>query len=102
MSILAHKGTKFYEIKIDGNFDKMMISEAKQIFSEVADTVEIDVRIDMADAEFLDSSGVGALVQLHKRLKFRGYALSIVNLREQPYGVLSRLRIDKIITLTKR
>ena len=56
-----------------------------------------DVVIDCSKVERMDSSGVGALVFLFKRLRANHLSLRIVGLRGHPMAFAKLLRIDKAI-----
>lgn len=53
--------------------------------------------LDMAKVNFIDSSGVGALVYLHKRQRGRGLQFKIENLHGQPKSLFAKLRLDRVM-----
>lgn len=57
--------------------------------------------LDLADVNFLDSSGVGAVVFLFKRVRAVGGSLHILNVRGQPLELMSLLRVGEAIPLTE-
>lgn len=82
-------------IEIDGDMDALMV---KQIRSEFEDVVNIDigdVTLDMSRVEFIDSSGLGALVFLFKRLTASGRGLEIIGVHGQPRDMFAFLRVDQ-------
>ena len=52
----------------------------------------------MSAVTFIDSSGVGALVFLYKRLVTQGRDMVLVGLQGQPRDMLRLLRIDKTVS----
>ena len=52
-----------------------------------------DVMLDLSRVTYVDSSGVGALVTLHKRLIARGHRLKISGLRGQPLQLFVNLKL---------
>jgi anti-sigma B factor antagonist len=46
----------------------------------------------------VDSSGVGAIVSLHKEIKSMDGTLRIVGLRDQPRVMFNLLRLDKVLS----
>ena len=59
-----------------------------------------DVVIDMKNVAFIDSSGIGGLVFLYKRLVKQGRGLSIVNLNSQPLQMFNYLKLTELLTLS--
>jgi len=56
----------------------------------------LDVVLDFSKVGFIDSSGLGALVFLHKRLVSKGHKLKIVGLKGQPLQLLTNLHLVPI------
>jgi anti-sigma B factor antagonist len=84
-------------LTIDGDFDAAAARELRPQIEKLA-LAAGDVTVDMAGVEFVDSSGVGALVFLHKRLLEAGHRLKVTGLRGQPLELLTYLRLaDKLV-----
>lgn len=66
--------------------------------------VEIDqhthITIDFTHVNFLDSSGIGAIVFLFKRLNTSKRSMEIIGVQGQPSELMRLLRIDKAIPVT--
>lgn len=83
----------------DRKFDITMAAEfRRQLNAHWADTVE-DVQVDFSNVEFIDSSGVGALVSVHKRLAEKGRAVTIVNPCPAVLSVIELLRLHRVFQL---
>ena len=50
----------------------------------------------------LDSSGVGALVSLYKRVRAYGGEVVMIGLRDQPLAIFRLLRLDRVMIGTER
>ncbi|OUS11949.1 hypothetical protein A9Q89_07245 [Gammaproteobacteria bacterium 53_120_T64] len=57
------------------------------------------VTLNLREVSFIDSSGIGAIVYLYKRLKSQGRILDISGARGQALELIELLRIDTVITL---
>lgn len=57
------------------------------------------VTLDLSQVSFMDSSGIGAIVYLYKRLKAQGRVLDISGAQGQALELIELLRIDAVITL---
>ena len=45
----------------------------------------------------VDSSGVGALVSLYKRVRGQGGEVVVIGLRDQPLAIFRLLRLDRVM-----
>lgn len=59
-----------------------------------------NVFLDMREVNFLDSSGIGAIVFLYKRLKVQGRNLEITGVNGQPRELMELLRLHKAIPVS--
>lgn len=83
---------------INGNLDADGSRYAQPHIDEIiADEANRDIEIDFSQVQFLDSSGVGALVYLYKRLIERQRNMRIENVSGQPLEIMNLLRIDQAI-----
>jgi anti-anti-sigma factor len=57
------------------------------------------IRLDFSDTNYLDSSGVGWLLNCHKRIREAGGKLSVHNLHPTVANVLRVLRIEKVLDI---
>ncbi|NOH79705.1 STAS domain-containing protein [Vibrio sp. RE86] len=83
---------------INGNLDADGSRHAQPHIDEIiAEESQRDIEIDFSQVQFLDSSGVGALVYLYKRLIERQRNMRIENVSGQPLEIMNLLRIDQAI-----
>ncbi|TKF22294.1 STAS domain-containing protein [Vibrio genomosp. F6] len=61
-----------------------------------------EIEIDFSQVNFLDSSGVGAIVYLYKRLVERERNMRIENVQGQPLEIMNLLRIGHAIPVNSR
>ena len=85
-------------IKLRGEMDA---GGCIQIRPEIENLINMDncsnMALDLAQVSFLDSSGVGLIVFLYKRLKAKGCSLEVHSVQGQPLELIELLRIDKVI-----
>lgn len=89
-------------ITIPGNFDTHIAFKVRELFSELIKHADRNVILDLSKTQHLDSSGIGAIVFLFKRLHVLSYSLELRDLQEQPFHLIEQLRINKIITVSKQ
>jgi len=97
MPIHSEESQEQHTIVLQGDFDAVLAPEARDIFGKVAENANKKVVLDFNDVKFMDSSGVGALVFLYKRLREAKQDLILQGVRAQPAELMKLLRIDKII-----
>lgn len=94
------EGNRQLLIRVDDRkFDITMATEfRRELKSRWTDDID-DVRVDFTKVEFIDSSGVGALVSVHKRLAEKGRAVTIVNACPAVLSVIELLRLHRVFNL---
>ncbi|BCD98215.1 STAS domain-containing protein [Marinagarivorans cellulosilyticus] len=87
-------------ITLVGDFDaEGALTARDKIESFCADNEAQIVNIDMTHVPFLDSSGIGALVYLFKRLKASNCKMELSGVAGQPAELMKLLRVNQAITI---
>ncbi len=85
-------------ISISGEFDAAGCQEYKQHWSELIEKTEShNLVLDLSKVTFLDSSGVGAIVFMFKRLKQKDVEMCLSGAQGQVQELLELLRIYQAI-----
>ena len=84
---------------IFGQFDAMAVKKLRPSFADIAEKEQRDVQLDLSNVNFIDSSGIGAIVFMYKRVSARDKKLTITGLHGQPLDLIRFLRIDKTIPI---
>ncbi|MDA0147601.1 STAS domain-containing protein [Vibrio sp. LaRot3] len=85
-------------LELNGNLDADGSRSAQPHIDQIiADQSHSEVEIDFEKVTFLDSSGVGAIVYLYKRLVERERNMRIENVKGQPLEIMTLLRINQAI-----
>lgn len=88
-------------IELNGELDALGAVEIRPVLEDVVDEKQAEnVSLDLSDVSFLDSSGIGAIVFLYKRLKTTGRNLELTGVRGQPRELMELLRIHKAIPVS--
>lgn len=99
MELELQRAEQQMQIALKGDFD----ASSTQGFREQVDSnlgAELtSCVVDMAQVEFIDSSAIGELVALFKRLDGEGRDLRLINVGGQPAEMFQFLRIDKVIPI---
>lgn len=83
----------------DRKFDITSASDFRRQVEDKWSSDVQDVAVDLSQVEFVDSSGIGALVSVHKRVAPKGSAMSVVNACPAVISVIELLRLHRVFRL---
>jgi len=86
-------------IKLSGEMDAQGCSEIRPNLEEIMLQKQSHIVIDVSMVSFIDSSGIGAIVFLFKRLKEQNRSMEIIGVQGQPKELMLLLRMDSAISL---
>lgn len=90
-------------IKLNGEMDALGCTEIRPELERIINNERhVHILLDLNHVSFLDSSGIGVIVFLYKRLKARGQDLKLVQVHGQPKELMDLLRIDSAISVNKQ
>ncbi len=84
-------------LTFQGPLDAAAVQALRPMVSDLAENATGDVILDLTAVDFIDSSGIGLIVHLFKRLVGRAGGLTLVGLNGQPKQLIEYLRVDRII-----
>ncbi len=80
---------------LKGNLDALTAPSLKKEIESLLATRKIHVVFDLKNLELIDSSGVGAIVSLFKRVRTLQGDVKIAQLAGQPSEIFKLLRLDR-------
>jgi anti-sigma B factor antagonist len=83
-------------LHIRGELDALSASELRPLLDRVVEERRMDVTVDLSQLRLVDSSGVGALVSLYKRVRAAGGHVEFVGVTSQPLVIFKLLRLDVV------
>lgn len=83
---------------LSGYFDAQTVSVLESDFQSLVDDSDGKLTLDLSNVDFMDSSGIGSIVFLYKRLKSQNRELILNGVNGQPARLIESLRVDKTIT----
>jgi anti-sigma B factor antagonist len=86
-------------LHIRGELDALSASEIRPHFDQVVEDNRRNVTVDLSGLRLVDSSGVGALVSLYKRVRANGGQVSFTGVTAQPLVIFKLLRLDVVFEL---
>lgn len=86
-------------LTLKGNLDALTANDLRPTIDELVASRQIKVIFDLRDLTLIDSSGVGAIVSLFKRVRMLGGDVKIARLANQPKEIFRLLRLDRAFDL---
>ncbi len=99
MSLQVSKHGDVLIVEVDG---QLIVSNRQELKQRVLDEAEAGVRkvlIDFAKAGYIDSSGLGVLVSLAKRLRELGGDLRLANLNDDLQTLFELTKLDSLFQI---
>jgi anti-sigma B factor antagonist len=88
-------------LSISGELDVVTVPELRAEIEKLLARKPPRVEVDLSALRMLDSSGVGALVSLYKRVRANGGEVVMMGLRDQPLAIFRLLRLDRVMIGTE-
>ncbi|MBT5856522.1 STAS domain-containing protein [bacterium] len=89
----------FYLISCSGNLSFSNYKSLRSMTNKGAESAQSIVAFDISDVDYIDSSGLGALIQSAKRLKAKQKSVVIINASEKASDMLRRTHLDRLLPL---
>lgn len=83
-------------LEIDGTLDAVTAPELRAVVDDLVNERRKSVTLELSSLRLIDSSGVGVIVSLFKRIRANGGQVKIVGLRDQPRAIFRLLRLDRV------
>lgn len=89
-------------VKVSGDLDLVIAKEFRETVDKILwDKPLKNLILDLADVQFIDSSGLGAILGRYKLIQQRGGKMSIWGVKPSVYRILDLSGIMKIIPVFK-
>src|SRR5215471_14634823 len=86
-------------LSLRGELDALSCPELRPVLDSLAEDGR-RVTVDLSELRLIDSSGVGAMVSLYKRVRANGGEVRFVGVTAQPLVIFKLLRLDRAFELT--
>jgi len=93
--IASKDGTS--HLGIEGQLDAVSVADLRSELDRLVATRPAAVEVDLSHLRMIDSSGVGALVSLYKRVRSQGGSVVIKGIRDQPLAIFQLLKLDRFM-----
>jgi anti-sigma B factor antagonist len=82
-------------LRVRGELDALSCSELRPVLDALAAQGQCSVVVDLSELRLIDSSGVGVLVSLYKRVRANGGQVKFLGVTAQPLVIFKLLRLDR-------
>jgi len=86
-------------LRVHGELDCISAQDLRPELDRLVSDGRQEIMVDLSELKLIDSSGVGALVGLYKRVRAGGGAVRFVGVKEQPLVIFKLLRLDQVFEL---
>jgi anti-sigma B factor antagonist len=86
-------------ISVNGEVDLYNVSELKKALFSAIDGSCISIVVDMKDVNYMDSSGIGALVAGQKKMKAHNGKFALMNIHEDVLNILKLATLDRFFRI---
>jgi anti-sigma B factor antagonist len=84
-------------LAVEGELDAVTVPDLRKEIDTLASAAPKRVEVDLSLLRMVDSSGVGAIVSLYKRVRGAGGEVVVSGLRDQPLAIFRLLRLDRVM-----
>ncbi len=86
-------------IQVSGEVDLYNVSDLKKSLFSITDGQYKSVVIDMQYVNYMDSSGIGALVAGQKKMKAHNGKFALMNIHDDVLNILKLATLDRFFTI---
>ena len=83
-------------LRFEGLLDAVSTVEVRPIIEAVVNDQRRRVVVDLSALRLVDSSGVGAIVSIYKRIRHEGGEVAVTGATGQPLAIFRLLRLDRV------
>jgi len=86
-------------VEVSGEVDLYNVSELKKALFAITNGEFESVVVDMSNVNYMDSSGIGALVASQKKMRANNGKFALLNIHEDVLNILKLATLDKFFKI---
>lgn len=87
---------RFWDVMIEGELDVSTAEKLKEHLNKLTNEEVIDIKMDLTNLDYIDSTGLGVMVGVLKKLKSNEKDIYIINPKNNVKKIFSITGLDKI------
>ncbi|MBN1501485.1 MAG: STAS domain-containing protein [Spirochaetes bacterium] len=99
MNIAIEENDSTVKINVTGDIEMMSIKDFKEKLLKLGQDSDKNIEIDLANVDYIDSSGVGVLISLLKLQKRKGKTVKISQVSDKVLNVLKLSSLADVFNL---
>ena len=88
-----------WRVSLEGELDVSTADELKKYLHKIVDEKNIDIRLNLENLDYIDSTGLGVMIGILKRLKIENKEVYIENPKSNVRKIFNITGLDKIFKL---
>jgi len=89
----------FWNIVLEGELDVSTADKLKEYLHKLADEQIIDMKINLSNLDYIDSTGLGVMIGVLKKLKVEEKEIHIINPKSNVKKIFTITGLDKIFNM---
>ncbi|MGL5311853.1 MAG: STAS domain-containing protein [Peptostreptococcaceae bacterium] len=89
----------FWNVALEGELDVSTADKLKEYLHKLADEQLIDIKIDLTNLDYIDSTGLGVMIGVLKKLKAEEKEIYIMNPKSNVKKIFTITGLDKIFKM---
>jgi anti-sigma B factor antagonist len=98
MTFTLKEEAEGFLLSIEGELDANSVTEVRATLDRIVAARPRKVVVELSGLRLIDSSGVGAIVSLFKRVRAAGGEVTVKGVRDQPLAIFKLLRLDQVMS----
>ena len=99
LEISSKKFSNYLEVYSCGELDLSNCDKLKEFLNKLFIESQIDIKIDLEKLDYIDSTGLGVLISILKKLKTSNKELYLVNPKQNVEKIFNITGLDKIFNM---
>lgn len=96
---MLDKSNDFWKVYLKGEIDISTADELKRSLHKLVDEKNIDIRLNLEDLDYIDSTGLGVIIGILKRLRIENKEVYIEKPKNNVRKIFNITGLDKIFKL---
>ena len=84
-------------LSVRGELDAVSVEEIRESLDRLAGAGHRTIIVDLSGLRVIDSSGVGSIVSLYKRVRAYGGSVIVRGAKDQPLAIFRLLKLDRVL-----
>ena len=86
-------------LNVRGELDAACVDEIREVVDRLATAGHRSIIVDLSGLLVIDSSGIGSIVSLYKRVRGKGGTVAVRGAKDQPLAILRLLKLDRVLVV---